>query len=350
MLRMPAVLSLSLALALVSSCKKEEEKKADPAGGSGATAEKGGVGQALGGGQPMQQVSGQAAADLDMIPVDSEVVAGLNFAQLQQSAIWQKSIMPRLAKGDFLAKLGEFKSTCGFDPMVAIKTVSVGLKNLADEHPEGVTVVHGLEKAKVLACLDQQKIKDELAKDKVEVTKDGDITLLVDKKDGNNLALKFLDDTTMVAVLGGKANKDAVQGIVSGKSALRTSPAFVDMYGKINAQDSLWALVNGNMKGVDKLATLLGLKPKALFGSINVTDGLTADLRMRVDTPDQAAQTAAGLSQQAAMAKQFVDNVAVTSDGADVKLTLAISNAKLMELQRQMGKGGGGGLGGMGGM
>src|SRR5262245_36411678 len=320
MLRMPAVLSLSLALALLSSCKKEEEKKADPAGGSGATAEKGGeIGKALGGGgQPMQQLSGQAAADLDMIPVDSEVVAGLNFAQLQQSAIWQKSIMPKLAKGDFLAKLGEFKSTCGFDPMVAIKTVSVGLKNLADEKPEGVIVVHGLEKGKVLACLDQQKIKDDLAKDKVEVSKDGELTMLVDKKDGDSMAIKFLDDTTAVAVIGGKASKDGVQGIVSGKSALRTSPAFVDMYGKINAQDSVWALVNGNMKGVDKLATLLGLKPKALFGSINVTDGLTADLRMRVDTPDQAAQTAAGLSQQAAMAKQFVDNVAVTSEGADV--------------------------------
>ena len=348
MLRMPAVLSLSLAL--LSSCQKEEEKKADPAGGSGATAEKGGeIGKALGGGgQPMQQVSGQAAADLDMIPVDSEVVAGLNFAQLQQSAIWQKSIMPKLAKGDFLAKLGEFKSTCGFDPMVAIKTVTVGLKNLGDDKPEGVIVVHGLEKAKVLACLDQQKIKDDLAKDKVEVTKDGELTMLVDKKDGDNMAIKFLDDTTAVAVIGPKASKDGVQSLISGKSALRTSPAFVDMYGKINAQDSVWALVNGNMKGVDKLATLLGLKPKALFGSINVTDGLTADLRMSVDTPDQAAQTAAGLSQQAAMAKQFVDNVAVTSEGADVKLTLAISNAKLMALQSQMK--GGGGLGGMGGM
>lgn len=349
MLRMPAVLSLSLALALLSACKKEEEKKADPAGS--ATAEKSGeIGKAMGGGgQPMQQAGAQPSADLDMIPVDSEVVAGLNFAQLQQSAIWQKSIMPRLAKGDFLAKLGEFKSTCGFDPMVAIKTVSVGLKNLADDKPEGVIVVHGLEKAKVLACLDNQKIKDDLAKDKVEVSKDGDVTLLLDKKEGNNMALKFVDDTTTVAVIGGKATKDGVQGVISGKSALRTSPAFVDMYGKINGQDSVWALVNGNMKGVDKISTLLGLKPKALFGSINVTDGVTADLRMRVDTPDQAAQTAAGLSQQVAMAKQFVDNVAVTSDGADVKLTLAISNAKLMALQSQM-KGGGGGLGGMGGM
>ena len=62
MLRMPAVLSLSLALslALLSSFKKDEEKKADPAG-SGTTAEKGGeIGKTMGGGgQPMQQPTGQ---------------------------------------------------------------------------------------------------------------------------------------------------------------------------------------------------------------------------------------------------------------------------------------------------
>ena len=347
MLRMPAVLSFSLAaLAVLSGCKKEEEKKADPAGSDkGTTAEKGGdIGKAMGGGgQPMQQ----ASADLDMIPVDSEVVAGLNFAQLQSSDVWKKYMMPQFAKGDFLAKLGELKSTCGFDPMVAIKTISLGLKNLGDEKPEGVIVVHGLDKDKTLACLENPKIKDEFAKDKVEVSKDGDLMMLMDKKDGDNAAVKFIDDTTSVIVVGGKATQDGVKSLIAGKSALRTSPAFVDMYGKINAGDSIWALVNGNMKGIDKLSTLLGLKPKALFGSLNVTDGLTADLRMRVDTPEQATQTAAGLSQQVTMAQQFVDKVGVTSEGADVKLNLAISSAKLNTLAQMKG---GGGLGGMGGM
>jgi len=350
MLRTLAV--LALALATMSACKKEEEKKAESGGSDkGTTAEKGGdIGKAMGGGgQPLQAVP--ASADLDMIPVDSEVVAGLNFAQLQQSALWQKNIMPNLAKGDFLAKLGEFKSTCGFDPMVAIKTVSAGLKNLAGDRPEGVLVVHGLDKDKVMACLDNPKIKEKFAKDQVEVTKDGDVALLVDKKDNDTLAVTFIDDTTAVAAIGPKGTKAGLKGIIDGKSTLRTSPAFVDMYGKINSGDSLWALVNGSMKGLEKGTAALGLKPKALFGSINVTDGLTADLRMRVDTPDQAAQTAAGISQQVGMVKQFVDNIGVTSEGTDVKLTLAISNAKLMTLQSMMGsKKGSGGLGGMGGM
>jgi len=32
------------------------------------------------------------------------------------------------------------------------------------------------------------------------------------------------------------------------------------------------------------------LKFKAMYGSVNVTDGLTVDLRFRFNTPDEAAQ------------------------------------------------------------
>jgi len=339
------LLAALVTLPLAVGCKKDEEKKSEGSGAGATAAEKSGdIGKAMGGGAGQ---AAQASADLDMIPVDSEIVAGVNFAQLQQSALWQKNIMPKLATGNFLAELGKLKSNCGFDPMVAIKTISIGLKDIGAGKPQVVAVVHGLDKAKTMACLDNQKIKDDLATDKVEVQKDGDVALLLDRREGNNAAVKFVDDSTCVVVVGGKATKDGIQGVIDGKSALRTSPAFVDMYGKLNPQDSVWALVNGGMKGLEKLTALLGLKPKALFGTINVTDGLTADLRMRVDSPSQAAETAAGLSQQVGMAKQFVDNIGVTSEGADVKLTLAISNAKLMALA-QMGKSGG--LGGMGGM
>ena len=37
-------------------------------------------------------------------------------------------------------------------------------------------------------------------------------------------------------------------------------------------------------------AAQAGVKPKAVFGSINVTDGLTVDMRIRLGTPDEATQ------------------------------------------------------------
>ena len=61
------------------------------------------------------------------------------------------------------------------------------------------------------------------------------------------------------------------------------------MYSKINTKDSLWLLVNGNAPFMAKAAQA-GVKPKAVFGSINVTDGLTVDMRIRLGSPDEATQ------------------------------------------------------------
>ena len=68
-------------------------------------------------------VPGVAAGDdLSLLPADSEMVMGLNFAQLQQSALWKQfapKLMEKAAGG-----IAEFKAACGFDPMEAIKSIS----------------------------------------------------------------------------------------------------------------------------------------------------------------------------------------------------------------------------------
>ena len=117
------------------------------------------------------------ADDLSLLPVDSEMVMGLNFAQLQQSALWKQfspKLMEKAAGG-----LAEFKATCGFDPLEAVKSVSMGLKGLGGDAPDGAIVVHGLDKAKVMACVD--KAKDEAAKKGTEITVDGDVFIVKDK-------------------------------------------------------------------------------------------------------------------------------------------------------------------------
>jgi hypothetical protein len=126
----------------------------------------------------------------------------------------------------------------------------------------------------------------------------------------------------------------------------------VEMYSKINTQDSLWMLMNGKSKAFDKAATM-GFKLQAVFGSINVTDGLTLDFRMRVESPDQATTVANTFKSQAAGAASMFDKLDITNDGSDVKLAIALSNAKLQALIKQfapmLGGMGGGGMGGMGG-
>jgi hypothetical protein len=315
----------------VGACKKKDDNKA-PAAGSAAgsaqttpsTAEK-----------PATPAGAPAGAsdDLSLLPVDSEMVMGLNFAQLQKSVLWKKFVEPQLMKAEAQEKLAKFKDACGFDPITSITSMSVGMKGIGEEKPDGVFVVHGVAKDKSLACLD--KFKAEAEKDGTKVVTDGDV-ITITKGSSDPVAFTFVGADTLVGVMGTNANTAGVKAAAAGGSALKTSPAFVEMYGKIKTQDSLWLSMNGKSKAFDQMAGM-GFRPTAVFGSINVTDGLSADMNLRLDSPDKATQLATLINTQAAQIKPMVDKLDVSNDAADVKISLGLSAAKLEALINQFG-------------
>jgi hypothetical protein len=329
MVRIRHVVVLGLALALVAACSKDEKKTGNAPGDK--TAEKG-----------APSGSTVAVDDLTLLPLDSELVLGINFAQVQQSSLWKQFVEPKIMSGDSQAKLAEFKAKCNIDPMTSFKTVSVGLKGLGGAKPDGAIVIHGIDKVKALACIDNNKA--ELTKDGGEVTRDGDL-VMGKNKSGEQFAMMFVSDNTALITIGEKANADGVKEAAQGKSPLKTSPQFVDMYSKVKTSDSLWFLLNGNSKVFEKVAAM-GIKPKAVFGSINVTDGLSLDMRMRMETPDAALQLANMGKAQLQQAAKMFDQVDVNADGSDVKFTIVLSNQKLQSLITSLG----GMLGGLGGM
>jgi hypothetical protein len=320
------------------ACKKNDNKAGT--GSAGATATTGGDKTSA---TPVAVAGGD---DLALLPVDSELVMGLNFAQLQQSALW-KQYSPKImekAAGD----LADFKAQCGFDPLEVVKSVTIGMKGLGGATPDGVMVIHGPEKAKTMACFD--KMKPEATKKGTEITIDGDVVLVKDKS-GEPTAFTFINDNTMVGVIGANATKDGVLAAAKGGSTLKTSPAFVEMYSKINTNDSLWGLANGNSPAFSKMGAM-GLKPKAIFGSVNVTDGLTLDMRIRTEKPDDAKQFVTSMQGQInnPQVKQMFDKLDVTQDNADIKISVAMSNQKLQQLTQMLGGMMGGMMGGsMGG-
>lgn len=321
------------------ACKNKDGTTAQP-GTTANTAAPGTPGEALGGKAPAA-VAG--SDDLSLLPAESEVVLGLNFAQLRQSALWKQfepKLMEMAAKG-----LADFKATCGFDPMEAVQSLSMGLKNLDGDTPDGVIVMHGPEKAKLMGCMD--KAKAEAAKNGAELTVDGDVVTIKDKS-GETMAWTYVDNDTVVGVLGPAASKDAVLAAAKGGSALKTSATFVEMYGKINTKESLWFLVNGNASFMAKAAQA-GVKPKAVFGSINVTDGLSLDMRVRVASADEATQLVQLAKGQtdSPQVKQMFDKLDITADGPDAKFGVAMSNQKLQQLMTMVGGMMGGLMGGM---
>lgn len=344
MVRTRSFVIAAVALGLgAGACKKKEEKKDN---GAGQTAEQKVGENPITKGAP----SGGAivsADDLSLLPADSEMVMGLNFAQLQQSALWKQfspKLMEKAASG-----IAEFKAACGFDPIEQIKSVSLGMKGLGGDTPDGAVVIHGIDKGKSMACLDKAKV--EAAKSGSDITVDGDVFTVKDKT-GQLTAWTFVSGDTLLGVLGPTASKDAVVAAAKGTSALKTSQTFVDMYAKINTKDSLWLLINGNAPFMAKAAQA-GVKPKAVFGSVNVTDGLTVDLRIRLASADEAKNLVTMMQGQTnnPQVKQMFDKLDVTADGADAKIAIAMSNQKLQQLIGMVGgmmggMMGGGGLGG----
>jgi len=338
-----AVVALGLG---VGACKKKEEQKAGTAGDKTTEQKAAGAAEAVA--KPAGAGAMVAGDDLSLLPADSEVVIGLNFAQLQQSALWKQfspKLMEKAASG-----LADFKAACGFDPLEAIKSVSAGMKTAGDK-ADGIVVVHGPDKGKVMACL--PKAKEEAAKKGGDVTIDGD-TFMVKSKSGENSAWTFVGSDTLVGSVGPSASKDLLLAAAKGGSALKTSQTFVEMHSKINTKESMWFLVNGNAPFMAKAAQA-GVKPKAVFGSLNVTDGLTLDMRIRLGSPDEATQLVNMAKGQTnnPQVKSMFDKLDVSGDGADAKISIAMSNQKLQQLMGLIGgmMGGmmGGGGGGMGG-
>lgn len=321
-----AVLAISLGMI---ACKKKEEAKTDT--GSGTTTSDPGVAK------KDTPASPAAAGDLGLIPVDSEAVFGVNWGQLQSSGLWKQFVEPEMQKdAEFVKNMATFKERCGFDPMTTVKRAAIGMKGLGGDMPEGIMVLHGLDKTKSMACAD--KWQAEAAKENVTITKDGDVVLAKDDT-GEGAGMTFLSDGRLLVVIGKNVDTAAVKKAAAGGSTLSTSPAFVDMYGKINKDQSLWFLVNGNSKLFEDAAQM-GLRPKAVFGSVNVTDAITADARARLESADEATKTVANFGGQVkAMAGMF-DKLDMTAEGADVKLSAAASNAKLQSLFQLIAGGG----------
>jgi hypothetical protein len=270
-----------------------------------------------------------AADDLSLLPVDSEIVGGVDFAQLQQASLWKRYVQPMLMT-DIQQQLTELRSSCGVDPMKIVTRISFGLKGLQTQAPDGVIVAHGVPKAKLVACFAKLAKTKQLGTD---LTVDGDV-LISTSKDGRPVAFSFVNDSTALIVVGTAATKDGVKQIAGGTGALKTSVAFLDLYKKTRITDTVWMLMNGNAKAFDALAQM-GIKPKAVFGSINLAQDLALDFRMRLGSEDQARSLATQVQGTVGQAAAMFDKLAVTSDGADLRVTLALSDAKLKALIAQ---------------
>lgn len=274
-------------------------------------------------------VSATIADPLGFLPVDSEVVVSLDADQLRQSPLWTQLEASISAKGG--SDLTMFKAMCGFDPLVAVRGLSIAVRDVSAPTPDGVFVVHGVDRAKMVGCLQRVKGLD------AGVTLDADGVVTVRKApDPDVLVFQFVGPSTAVGLIGPTANRRVLETVVRGGAPLRSSPAFIEMFQTINTDGTAWAVVNGTGHVFDKAAAL-GVKPRAVFGSLSAVDGLSMNVRLRLSTPQEAGSLVAMAQGQLGTAKMLFDKLDVTADDADVVIALAMTSSQLQMISGLVG-------------
>src|SRR5262245_20581625 len=72
--------------------------------------------------EPRQQARNN---DLEYIPIDVELVAGMDLPRLRTSAVWTKYVEPAL--GGFDKRLAKIREVCGVDLATAASTITFGM-------------------------------------------------------------------------------------------------------------------------------------------------------------------------------------------------------------------------------
>ena len=273
--------------------------------------------------------SATIADPLGFLPVDSEVVIGVDVDQVKKSMFWPP-VAARISQAGGSA-FTNFKQVCGFDPMETVRAMSLGMKNIGKPTPpEGVLVVHGIDRSALMTCMD----KGMKAGGKVQIEND---IVTVRSDDGSAVAFAFVDASTVVGVIGPSASSAQLKAVLAAGAPLRSSPAFADLVAKTNLEASGWIVMNGNASVFDQMAQAVGSRPKAAFGSVSVLSGVVMDLHLRLDSPAQAQQLSTMANGQAGMARAMFTKLDITTENADVVVALSMTDQQLTNILQMAG-------------
>lgn len=323
MIKLARTLVLPLALtAALFACDKGKSG----GGGGGATG--------AAGASAIAPAKGGLKGALAMMPKETEIVLGLDFAQLRKSELWKKyepMLMEKIGKD-----LEEFKAKCGFDPKDKLTGVLMGGTIGAGDMPNATFFVRGFEKGPVLDCL--KKAAAEKAGEGKTATIDGDYFEMSENGQASLRGL-FIDDSTVLIIKQGEgmADKATLQAAAAAKEGdgLTSSAAFVKLLDEVKTGSALFMVMNGNA-GVFAQSPL-PFKFKAVFGWVNVGNGLEGETRARMEDAD-AASALVGMSKMGmeeakkTPAGKFVGNVKISSKGADLIATFKFDQKQLEEI------------------
>lgn len=254
---------------------------------------------------------------LAMLPIDSEVVFGVDVAGSRSTQLWTR-FEPRfheMVKKD----LDEVTAACGFDPITTTARVTGGLKFIEHGRVSGVIVARGVP-AKVLDCVMTQfgKGGDKAKRDHgVVLYRDGD----------QESAWSIVGTDTLVIELDPVATADTMARVIASGSPLRSSPHFLAIFDRLDHSAQTWAVVNGNSSIMKDFHD--GPRPKTFDGTLKATDRLVLAARFEMAEPADATKFHALISKDLDRASGFMQVHAAKVSGSTVTLDLAMTGDQI---------------------
>lgn len=267
-----------------------------------------------------QRAPEQITSDvLAFIPKESDVVVGVDLARLRSSPLWASQIEPVISNngGDELRKI---RSTCGFDPLTAISHVAFGTRKL-DTDSEATVVARGIEPRGAIDCVAR------LVKDREPIAHDGDTLVIAEKGESFQLALSPLGRSAVLALGGPGANRALATSRIQAGTPLRSSPAFIELYNKLEPSASVWFIANGASKTLQSLGGM-GINPRFIDGTLTVTDRYVAVVRVTFATPDEANSIVTMSNSMSAQVRAMVETFDVRAEGNVARFDIVMTSAQ----------------------
>jgi hypothetical protein len=264
-----------------------------------------------------------AADPLTFLPLDSDIVLGIDVQALRASAVW-KEYLPRLSQA-IGSSLADVQSRCGFDPVQAINSVTIGTRS--KDTSDTVVVIRGPDRDRTVACLLGNIVPDTT----VTVTPEDRGVLVLANKSGARNLVTFADRSTLVLQGARQATPGSLRALLRSGAPLRGSQGFGATFDRLEPGASVWLVVSGKASIFDKIAGN-GVHPLAMYGTLRVGDGLQGRLHVRLTTPDEATKLAGLVQGQIAMAAAMVDRLTATAEGDVTTVAVDMSMDKVRAL------------------
>ncbi len=260
--------------------------------------------------------------ELAFLPIDSEVVLGVDVRQVIGSPLWQH-FEPQLMQW-IGPDLQELRAACGFDPLAMLRSMTIGVK--VGDPVDGILVLRGLPRDKTLACIGRALAQ------LPGVTVEGGVVTVPSDGPGESPAVMAFAGASTLVITTSRARLDAA--FTSG-APLRRSRAFAELWELVNPRDAVWGIVNGASRVFDSLSSF-GLRPRAVLGSVSLASGLAMTARMRLGSRDEATQLASLGQSQAAAVQSMAEKVEVGAEGTDVTLRIEMTTEQVDTVARMM--------------